>query len=231
MNCIECRRLLLTDPKSTDPQLTAHLQSCEQCKQFASNLHSFELGLKQAVMVDVPEGMASRILLRQRMTEQKRPRRYQWLALAASLLITFTLVVTIGLGPSQQPTLEQAVFKHLHDELHHMHEKNNVSVSALNLILKPHGAKLKTNRTINYAGACPIRRYQGAHVVLDDKRGPVTVFIMPSEPVTQRTTINDEHFQGVIIPTANGSVAIVAEEPEQVRSVEQELKTQMQIIL
>ncbi len=69
--------------------------------------------------------------------------------------------------------------------------------------------------TVNYAGNCDIRNKQkGAHIVLQGKKGPVTVLIMPAEEVTARRRISDQRFHGVIIPAPRGSYAIVGEHDE-----------------
>jgi len=153
--------------------------------------------------------------------------------MAAVLLLGFVAVissfVTNRLGDSDSQALDQVVLQHINDELHHLQDHKNLSVQQVNSVLKDHGSKLKAlpGRTINYAGACPIRNKQGAHVIVDSAEGPITVLFMPGEFVGQRSQLEDGRFQGIIIPTRQGSMAIVGEDPQQIEQLERELASQM----
>ncbi len=233
MNCLEIRRLLLADPMSQQASVGEHLSECEECARFAKHLNSFESGLSRASKVDAPEGLASRILLRQRLLAEQNRRKRIGMATAATFLLGLVAVmggfITNGMFGSDPASLEQVVLQHVNDELHHLQDHKNLSVQQLNSVLKRHGTELSAlpGRTINYAGACPIRKNQGAHVIVDSATGPVTVLFMPGEFVKHRSKLNDKRFQGVIIPTRQGSMAIIAEDPQQIEQLEHELAKQI----
>ncbi len=229
MNCIDVRRQLLTDPSSKATALREHVQSCTACREFVEGLADFEQALDSSLSVPVPEGLSSRILLRQRLAVQQSRRRAQWLAMAASLLLVLG-VVLVQLDFAQ-PELDTIVLSHINDELHHLSDRHNVDMERLNKLLQPHGAQVAgLNRPVHYAGACPMRRHDGAHLVVGGSNGPVTILIMPGEYVEKRSSLKDERFQGVIIPTENGSMAIVGEDPQQVEEVEQELQRSLRFL-
>ncbi len=223
MNCLDVRRYLLSVPSNITVEVQSHLQACTDCAQFAKGLADFEQTLKKAADVPVPDGLASRILLRQRMA-RNRPQRWPWLAAAASLFMAIAVVTYLGVFSAQQ-SLESSVLAHIESELHHLEDRKNLSLDDVNALLKPQGVRIDTlARTVNYAGACQMRRQQGAHLVLDSAGGPVTVLVMPGERTTGRTTIKSPRFQGVIIPIPNGSMAIVGEDEQQWRQLENEIR-------
>ena len=222
MNCLDIRRHLLADPNSHDEAIHSHIKECVECARFANDLMAFESDLNHASKVEVPEGLASRILLRQRLSVEQKRRKQFGMATAAVFLLGFVVVIsgflTNGSGGSDSQSLAQVVLQHVNDELHHLQDHKNLSIQQLNSVLENHGNKFKAlpGRTINYAGACPIRDRQGAHVIVGSPSGPITVLFMPGEFVGERAQLQDERFQGVIIPTEQGSMAIIAEDPQQI---------------
>ncbi len=61
MNCLEFRRRFTIDPAGNGPEIAAHRQQCPACDRFAERMGEFEKRLRQAMAVDMPEGMAERI--------------------------------------------------------------------------------------------------------------------------------------------------------------------------
>jgi len=233
MNCLDVRRLLLAEPKSQDPDLHQHVQQCTDCTRFAKDLIAFESDLNQASKVAIPEGLASRILLRQRMSSVQNRRKRIGMAMAAVLLLGFTIILAglfnNGVLSPGQKNLDQIVLLHVNSELHHLNDRQDLSLKQVNTVLKEHGSKLNAlpGRMINYAGACQIRKNNGVHMVVNTRSGPITVLFMPGEFVRERSQFQDKRFQGVILPTKQGSMAIVGEDLQQIEQLERELLTQV----
>lgn len=78
---------------------------------------------------------------------------------------------------------------------------------------------------IHYAGTCHIRKHDGVHLVMQGEIGPVTVLFMPGEEITRSSDITNGRFRGVIVPTPNGSMAILGEEGEPIQRIEEQLKS------
>lgn len=77
---------------------------------------------------------------------------------------------------------------------------------------------------MNYASGYTIRnKDKGAHIVLQGETGSVTVLFMPNEAVATRTLVQDERFNGVIVPADQGSYAIIGERDEPLDVIEQRL--------
>ena len=231
MNCLEFRRRMLSDPGANDEALSEHRAGCAECARFATDMNQFEATLKQASQTAVPEGLASRILLRQRLAEQQKNRRTTWFALAASILFGF--VVVLGIVPqSSDQALQEVVLRHINDELNHLQDRKNVSMESLNKLLRAHGAQFQTrlDRVVHYAGACQIRKNKGAHMVVESQAGPLTVLFMPGENIVRRKLFNDARFKGVILPVENGSMAIIGDDEKEINQLEQQLKSTLKFI-
>lgn len=82
MNCLEFRQLALADPY--DPALDAHGEGCQQCSSFRSEILDMDSDIEKALKVEVPEGLAARVLLNQSMATEKTPSYWVRYSMAAS---------------------------------------------------------------------------------------------------------------------------------------------------
>ncbi len=61
MNCLEFRRHFTVDPSGNGHETAVHRQQCPGCDRFAERMGEFEKRLREAMAVDVPQGVAERI--------------------------------------------------------------------------------------------------------------------------------------------------------------------------
>ena len=80
---------------------------------------------------------------------------------------------------------------------------------------------------IHYAGVCLMRKRVGVHLIVPGKIGPVTVLLMPGERITHRSMLSDERFTGVLTPTPGGSMAILGEQGETIRAIENKIRSSL----
>lgn len=226
MNCLEFRHHLLIDPFSRDADFVTHRDECVGCGHEAVRAAKLEKQLHGSLSVEPPEGLRDRILLVHALDHDK-PRRIfrpRWLAMAASLLLVVGLVG--GLGYRWADTLfrssglEVAVLNHVTDELEHLHQDRNLQTADLEELLTPFGARLKNGLgRVNYAGRCNIRKHSGIHLVVSGQQGPITILLMPGEHVDHQQSIRSSRFDGVLVPTPYGSMAVIGEKGEVLDSV------------
>jgi len=114
MNCIEFRRLRLSDPYVADKHLTSHKKSCQSCSDFERDILLLDEKVKHALMVDVPEGLSARILLNQSLGRvNRRPPLWRWTSLAASVVI----VIMLSMYQFPEPdSLQTQLVSHLKQE-------------------------------------------------------------------------------------------------------------------
>jgi len=180
--------------------------------------------IQQAMEVEIPAGLADRVLLNQALQQQQQRReRFKGVyAIAASVLLA--VVILIQVLPSM-PALDDAVLTHINDELDHLQEQREVTDETLGRLIATFGGRFDESiGQVNYAGLCNIRKGPGMHLVVQAEQGPVSVLIMPNESLSQRQAINDERFHGLILPAAVGSVAVVGESDAAVSNVVTRLK-------
>ncbi len=85
MNCIEFRHLILTEPSAKPSDAEAHLETCAQCTRFKQEILDLDSDIEKALSIDVPEGLAARILLNQSLKQSPRfQTRWVQFAMAAS---------------------------------------------------------------------------------------------------------------------------------------------------
>lgn len=187
----------------------------------------FEQRLRSAMKVDAPDGLEARILLRQGLAERRRRQTF-WrsgLALAASVVVAAWTF--LALWPSSQP-LEASVIAHINHEINLLSQDGQVPDFMVKAVTQPSGVNVVGDLgTVRHASVCQMRRYPGSHLVLAGTQGPVTVLIMPQERVSEPMTITDDRFAGRIVPTVNGSMAIVGEQGEALDEIETRLRSSL----
>lgn len=175
----------------------------------------------------LPEGLESRILLRQQLALRRERKRWAQVAfgLAASLLLGVGAVLHLGL-PLPWQSLEQRVVAHLYHEPHSLEPRPALPLAQVNALLARHGMQAsEALGAVYYATDCPIGRRPGPHLVLAGEHKPVTVFILLGEEVPGSLPVADARFEGRIVATPAGSMAIVGERGEPLAPVEGRLRS------
>ena len=229
MNCLAARRIISTDISDISSEFKQHLMECTSCKAFYEKQLKFNGVLKKAVEVDVPDGLAARIMVAHQLNQKKEniKRRYSWSAMAASLMLVFAVgVVTTLQAP---PAIAGVILEHVHEELELLHDKKHVTLESINQLLKPHG--IKADKDIGYAthaGNCMIKDKLGVHIVFAGENAPVTLIVFP-EPLDRSSNveISDDVFTGVLINTKKGTIALLSEDQASLNKFESQLKTSL----
>ena len=219
MNCLDFRRQILTDPFCKDAAVLAHEADCSSCAPFAREVRAQEVRLRGALQeISPPEGMAERIQLAARFDRRSTTARRWWYGAAATVLIAVGVSMVSLFSTSIERgnmALAQSVINHIEDESHHLREVQTVTDRRLNWVFERFGAKLAGSiGTVNFAAECLMRNRTGVHLVMPGKMGPITVFFMPGEMAESSMPVSSTRFEGEIIPTAWGSIAVVGENGE-----------------
>jgi len=224
MNCLEFRRILNTNPQSEDREFLQHQRECPSCSAVAARSAELERALAEAVRVDVPEGLSSRILQRQRLEEAPNPgRRRALYALAASVV----LGVGIGAGllmPRQRSSgrqdLEQGVVERIRAEPYAMEASGALGQDQIEAMMRRIGADLTGHfGEVRFGHLCAVGRHPAAHFVVDGRRGPVTILIIPKQEVPRPAAIEDDGLRGMLVPIRGGSMAVVGRPGENLQPV------------
>jgi len=234
MTCFEFRRLLLAHPRERTTEQEEHVAQCSRCTKLAADAAAFEMRLEQTVLVPVPDALADKILLRQKMLPQAR---YRLWATAA------TLVLGVALGIQLYRTYDAA---HENVDTAMAVGTNHPAVAAISFVLDHEPELLIQNRSddpsvmmsafqrlglkfpsdgvsVRYLGKCPVPGGTGDHVVLTTPYGHVTLILVPDYPVGSRVMVADRNMAALASPAGKGGYIVVAQSPQTIRQIERML--------
>ncbi len=214
MTCLEFRRRCATEPAAPDAEWLEHATSCPACAEEARRAARLDGLLGAALAIPVPEGLPARVLVRHRM---RRPRSRGW-ALAAAALLAATTAFWAMTSP---PSLGEAVAAHARAEWDHGLGVPPVEPGVVDATVGAIGARIApSGDPVVYAGRCGLGHGTVAHLVLSTPYGPVTLLVMPEEPLAARRALASEGLDVVLFPVDGGSVAVAAQSAEAVTRVE-----------
>lgn len=222
MNCLQFRRAIELAPNDIGDEQRMHLQQCAACSAHARRIAAFDTKLAAAVKVPAPENLSERILLRHAF-RARRARRFYWPALAAgvTLLISGALTVTNYLHNESQ--LEREVIALVDAADYALQAREPIAAHTLSSALEPVGLKIDgVLGQVSFAGRCLVRGNLSGHVVVrtqDAPDSPITVFLMPEEKLVREYRFEGENWSGLLIPAANGAIAIIAPHGQVVSTV------------
>lgn len=209
MNCIEFRQLKLADPYSPGEEASQHKSTCARCAAFEREIHDLDDSVREALTIAVPEGFAAKVLLNQSLQSQpRRPTRWFWLSMAASLFIA---VFLFQLYPAE--ALDNDIILHLDHEAHGVHGKSgDITLADVKTVLFAVGGSIDDSLglgKVTYASECYIGDKLVAHFVVENGGDPYTLIIVPTQRERQ-LVFQSERWYGVITPHATGSLALIA---------------------
>ena len=225
MNCLEFRRAALADPHHPGHEALAHEASCPTCAHFYRELRMQEEALYEAMNVPVPDGLADRVLLRQRRgwREHFFP-RFTAQALAASLVLA-ALLGLIWQFQSDALTPEMlaaGIVAHVEEEQKALHAEQRVPLARLVNVVKRSGGELgEPPGETSYVDHCPLPGGgTGEHLVFNTPHGKLTLILMPGKRITHPVRLDRDGLTVSLMPAGEGSLALVIGNRERIGEVE-----------
>ena len=183
MDDLQFRRTIYADPQCNDENVKKAAADDPAKREFWNELKRLEGALHEASKVEVPDGLAERLILRQSMeshkTQKKRTRFH--LALAASIAFVFGVSFTLLQQPAPINLGEHAL-AHVYHEADGFALKidGDVEYDTMNAKLATIGGKIIENvGRIYFANFCNFDRVRSFHMVMEGEHGKVTVFVIP----------------------------------------------------
>jgi hypothetical protein len=231
MNCLEFRRICLSDPYASAADFAAHRRECHECTRFAESVTAFDKKLLDAMQVPVPDDLATRVKLRQVIGEEheRRVRPWQW-ALAASIFVTVALGGFFGLqvyATNQYiAQLQASVIDHVNSEPDFVSVQGKVPSDKFARVMAAFGAEVVNKDIeplITHAYVCVMDNRPIAHIFAGTG-GQVTVLYVTGAQIGGDTLIKDDSHQGVLIPAGSGNFAVIAPKGEPIEPLVTKLK-------
>lgn len=132
-------------------------------------------------------------------------------AMAAGVIAVAVLVGLLWAGYPRE-SLAHAVVGHMAEEPLAWKTSTPVAPAAVAESVRRTGVKLSTGDLppVTYLQSCYFRGHYVPHFVVQTTGGPVTVLVLADERVPHRTTFDENGYRGVLVPSARGSVALLA---------------------
>jgi hypothetical protein len=227
MNCSDARFALAADPRNDDPALLAHLERCPGCAAYASDMHELDQRLRNALAVPVPAVQlpsgpyptaAAPPVTRSGLARRDTTRRF---ALAAGAAGVAVLVGLLWAGFPRQ-SLASAVVAHMAHEPGAWSTTTVLPEAAVDAVMARSGVRLAHDLPdVTYANSCWFRSRHVPHLVVQTSDGPVTVLVLPEEPVEQSVRFDEGDYRGTLVPAPRGSIAVLVRDEADVDQIAQ----------
>jgi hypothetical protein len=146
-------------------------------------------------------------------------------ALAASVASVAVLAGLLWVGVPRE-SLATAVVEHMAGEPDAWDAATTLPRKTVAEVLSRSGVRLEPGRLdITYAHSCWFRGRHVPHLVVQTPSGPVTVVVLPREPVAGTVAFQEDGYQGVLVPAERGSIAVLTRDRADVDGVAKRVLT------
>ncbi|KMT65821.1 DUF3379 family protein [Catenovulum maritimum] len=235
MDDLEFRRRIYADPKHQDSELKQVMLQDPAKRKFAEDMQQFDKQIEDALKIDVPEDLASKILFKQALetqTSSNKSKTKAYIAIAASVAfaigISLNIYQTNGVNP--QPAFVDLMLDHVHHETNIYENLDlNVSLTEVNAKLASFGGEL--NRKVGHiysANFCQMGTIKALHLITDGEHGKVSVFIMPKVvDVKEIPNFSDQYYTGQGSRFKTADFVYVGNKGEDVEKIKKQLEAEL----
>jgi len=227
MNCDDYRQAIGADP--TFEGGADHVSQCASCQAYREDMLALEQKIGRALALNVPElSMPELDDVDAENVVSLAPRRRMltpvWLAAAATVLVAAFIGIRMGGSPTYDSLADEVLAHVSHEPAALLPSDRKVSDDKLQSVVPATVAELNHNAgLITFAETCPIAGNDVPHLVIQGKRGPITIMLLPNESIEEAITLNDENSHGVILPVGKGSIAIIGAREEKLEDVQKQV--------
>jgi hypothetical protein len=199
MNCEQFRSIVGADPNSAEAQALAHQEGCEECARYRDEMQAMDRVIRKALEIPVNE---ERIDVRRT--------HIPWRA-AASFVLGLVFAASLWLVSTRDTLAHQAVEHAEGEAFAIVRTDQSVASNELDAVLKRANLRLRPGAApVSYASSCEFRGHIIPHLVVQTAHGPAVVLILTQEPsVTKAKRVNEDGYQGVIVPAPRGSLVVL----------------------
>ena len=214
MDELEFRRRIYADPETTDSDVVEAAKEDESKRNFWNEQKQLDKQLKQALKVDVPEDLASKLIWQQSADEFNRyKRRSRWyLAMAAS--VAFTVGIALTMWYHQPLSIGGQALAHMqYAEMEHAHSLLPVDLNMVNAKLASFGGSFSEMLDgVEVANYCHLSTVRSLHLIVDTPQGKMSVFVVPERgDIRVPSEFQDSQYRGESIKMQRANVMIVGD--------------------
>jgi hypothetical protein len=223
MDDLEFRRRIYADPNTRDEDMLDAIKLDPAKERFTKELEDLDCKLFEAMSVDVPSDLCSKLILRQTLAshqQQKRKSRVR-LALAASLAFAMGLTFNFMQFSSAYSTLGDYAIAHVaHEEGYFSNTStDNVTLAALNGKMATfNGSFISSIGKLLFADYCRFDGMKSLHLVFQGETSTVTVFVVPNnEDLEFSANFTNDKLIGKSQHFQHSNIIVVGDKNEQLQ--------------
>lgn len=222
MNCLDFKRLALSDPNSSEPSFVLHSKECPDCLKYVGGLRKMDADLSNSIDAPVPPSLMARIELNQIMEEEAKEkrhngfRRYAIAASFAAALFVSGFFASNYIGPSNSisqdyQALLAGVVEHMNEQpMTPVWDAERANESANTHLANYDGEmRLKFLENLQFSRICPMGRYRGLHATLETPSGIVTFAYIKGDNVEDVLDASYEGYVARVKPLRGGNLIIM----------------------
>lgn len=243
MDELEFRRRAVIDPHDTQDAFTDMAKASPANRKWLEEMKQFDHRLSKGMQVEVPPGLAERLLLRQAIGAESppsrppAPRASGWKPLAIAASVAFLIGVSTRWlpwpsSPVAQASLAQVALAHVYGEEPFIAGVDEqVSLQTINAKMEKYGATLMNMQDmarITYVNHCAFYQGPALHMVLQGKMGPVTLFMVPKHvPLRLDPRFDDGRLKGEVIPLKGANLVLIGEMEEPLDPLSRQIESRL----
>jgi hypothetical protein len=224
MNCEDYKEALTANPDFEDE--SGHVHGCADCQVYSREILALNANIALAMAITVPDLVMPELPdIDTEKVVTLSPRRAvstpAWFALAASVLLAVFIGVRLTDTGLTQPSLADQVLAHVdHEPAALLPSSVAVDDGKLETVVPKNIATMNHDSgLITFAETCPINGKPVPHLVIQGKRGPITIILMPDEEISENKDLEGASVFGYLLKVGSGSIAIIGERDEQLEDV------------
>ncbi|MEI6896857.1 MAG: DUF3379 family protein [Psychromonas sp.] len=225
MDDILFRHTAIATPNDKSDDFLARLENSDNDRALVKEAKQFDANLQALLKVNVPEGLTDKILLEQSFTvEKERVMSSRWhVAIAASIAFIIGISLPLLNNVLHAPLdIGEVAMQHVESHDYFVAQVNeHANLKVINAKLARYGAKAHAELgDVSYVNYCNFEGTPALHMVIQGKKGPITVFIVPNNAKFIETeTFNNQQLAGITERMGHANVVIVGEKGESLQAI------------
>lgn len=231
MDDILFRHTAIATPHDKSDDFLQRVADSDKDKKLVKQAKDFDANLQSLLKVDVPEGLADKILLEQSFEiENERIKSNRWhIAVAASIAFVIGITLPLLSNFSHYPAdIGEVAMQHVTDEYYFTTKTNEqADLKMVNAKLARYGAHATEDLgDVTYVNYCSFKGTPALHMVMRGEKGQITVFVVPKDAKFIETAeFSNQHLKGITEKMGNANVVIVGERDESLQKVRNAMET------
>jgi len=248
MNCLEFKRLALSEPNSRNENFVEHSSACPDCLKYVGSVRQMDTDLAGSLDVEVPSDLIARLQLNQELVEEIETeeiqaskvvafqpiKKYAMAASVALALFVAGFMASNQFGINEQigqdyESLLSAVAEHMHDQAVTPVWSPDRANEAANALLASYDGKMKLKHLSNlqFSRICPMGKYKGLHASLETANGQVTFAYIKGDSVGELLDAGYDGYVTRIKPVKGGNLIIMSRTKKALKEADGQLEEAM----